>query len=354
MISQIENLTLLTSSKDQEAKLQGLRERLECLRLNREYHLPSTLPRYTHQFIWSPNVVVVPSPSPQPVEEKPTAHTQPSTTDDTKNEITEDSPPDENYFLNRGKFETTSSVVYCMASDGKNIMYTTIEASQRARIAYCYLDTTDAGYRKTDASREWLQSRVVDMAYWMSNDTFVCATELGLRQVDHVEGRFRIRSRVDIRWSNPRIAANTNFLWIHAGQQIHVYDLAFQPVRTMESGFSRSLVRTSFCLTDSYAVFAFNRLLEKDRKVSEVRFYDCNLTKLKTIKLEPAETSPMIRTDGNDRFFIATGQKRFLIVSPNGSKETVNLGKQASCLTVVNRRNVVLTRSRAEVECVRC
>ena len=353
-MTQIKNMTLLTGSENQQAKLQGLRERLECLKLNREYNLPSSMPKYTHQFTWSSNSVAVPIPSAQPAEEKPTAYTQSSIIDDTESEISDDPLPDENYFRNRDKFETTSYVVHCMASDGKNIMYTTIEAPQRARIAYCYLDTTDEGYRKTDASRDWLQSRIVDMAYWISNDTFVCATELGLRQIDHVEGRFRIRARVDTRWSDPRIAVNTDFMWIHAGQRIHVYDLAFQPVRTIDSGFPRSLVRTSFCLTDTYAVFAFNRLVEKDRKVSEVCFYDCDLTKLKTIKLGPAETPPMIRTDGNDRFFIATGQQRFLIVSPDGSKETVNLGKQASCLTVVNSRNVVLTRSRAEAECVKC
>jgi hypothetical protein len=345
----MKNITMRTDSKDQQAQLQRLRERLECLKVDREYNLPSTMPQYTHEFNSSANVSVVTNPSPPSVEQKPSTDD-----DDTESEISDDSLPDENYFLYRDRFETTSYVVHCMASDGRNIMYTTVEDPQRFRIAYCYLDTTDEGYRKADPSREWLQSRIVDMTYWMSNDTFVCATELGLRQVDYIEQRFRIQSSIDTRWSDPRIAVNTDFLWIHAGQQIHVYDLAFQPVRTIASIFPRSLTRTSFCLTDQYAVFAFNRLVEKDRKVSEVCFYDCDLTRLKTIKLGPTETTPIIRTDGNDRFFIATGQQRFLIVSPDGKTETVNLGKQASCLTVVNSRSVVLTRSRADVECVRC
>ena len=352
--AQIESFALsATDRESQQAKLNKLLERSECLKLNREHNLSATMPQYTHQFSWLPDRT--PTPFPRHVENKPESDTQPSTIDETDSETSDDSFPDENYFCNRAKFENTSYVVHCMASDGTNIMYTTQkEGSQCARVAYCYLDTADYRCGKADPSREWLQSPIVDIVYWTSIGTFVCATEIGLRKVDHDEGRFRILSMVDSRWADPRIAVNTDFLWVHTGRHVHVYNEAFQALRTVVFFLPQSLTRTSFCLTDDYAAVAFHRLTVNGRKVAEVCFYNCDLGRLKTLRLGETDTPPMIRSDGNDRFFVATGQQQFLIVSPDGNKQTVTLGKQASCLTVVNSRNVVLTRSRDDVECVRC
>ena len=60
----------------------------------------------------------------------------------------------------------------------------------------------------------------------------------------------------------------------------------------------------------------------------------------------------MIRSDGIDRFFIVTGQQQFHALSTSGEKEIINLGKQASCLAVVNKYSVALTKSRNDIELV--
>jgi hypothetical protein len=62
----------------------------------------------------------------------------------------------------------------------------------------------------------------------------------------------------------------------------------------------------------------------------------------------------MIRTDGTDRFFIADGEQMFYILSSKGVKRTLDLGKKASSLAVVNRGSIMLTKSRSELELVKC
>jgi len=63
---------------------------------------------------------------------------------------------EENYFYNRYKFEQTSYIVNCMASDGLDVMYSTIEDPQQERIAFCYLDQRSSHYRLEDPSRIWI------------------------------------------------------------------------------------------------------------------------------------------------------------------------------------------------------
>ncbi|CAF4353115.1 unnamed protein product, partial [Rotaria sordida] len=114
------------------------------------------------------------------------------------------------------------------------------------------------------------------------------------------------------------------------------------------------LTSTIFCLTDNFVAFALIRRIENNQHLLHIEFYDCDMKKIKRVHLGLSKTSCMIRTDGNNRFYVAMGQQSFYIVSPNGNKQTINLGKQASCLAVVNSRNIVLTKPRSDLELVTC
>jgi hypothetical protein len=352
-------------------KLNELIQRLASLTVTREWDLPSTMPKYIFKFNYSPKASTDSTHQKSTDSEKQDKKEQftteqsnseaeyqsessPSETETADTEDSDLSFPNENYFCNRDKFEPTSYIVHCMASDGIDIMYSTIEDTQHERIAYCYLDNTDSNYRQEDPNRIWNQSHIVDMIWWDTIDRFVCATENGIYTVEYLDGKFRILNVINNRWTDVRVAANTDHIWIHAAGKIMIYNINFQLVRLINFHIPRSLTRTSFCLTDNIVAFALIRRVENERDILHIEFYDCDMKREKRVRLGLSETSCMIRTNGNDRFYVTMGQQRFYIVSPNGKKQTINLGKQASCLAVVNTRNIVLTKSRSELELVRC
>ncbi|CAF4101465.1 unnamed protein product [Rotaria sp. Silwood2] len=352
-------------------KLNELIQRLTSLVETREYDLPSTMPRYTFKFNYSSKLTTnssEPKSNTYQNKNKKASNTteQPNDEDNwqsdsslsddetSKNEYNDFSFPDENYFCNRNKFESTSYIVNCMASDGINIMYSTIEDEQHERIVYYYLDQKDSHYGQDDPQRIWNQSRIVDIIWWKSINKFICATLNGIYTIEYLDNCFRILNVINNRWTRVSVAANTNHIWIHTNGKINVYNINFQLVRLINFNLSRPLTSASFCVTDNFVAFALIRRIENDRDLLHIEFYDCDMKKIKGVRLGLSETSCIIRTDGNNRFYVAMGQQRFYIVTPNGNKQIINLGKQASCLAVVNSRNIVFTKSRSDLELVRC
>jgi hypothetical protein len=343
-------------------KLNELIQRLLPLTATREYDLPSTMPKYEFKFNYSPQSKTdekqdreESKTTEQPkVDEQNRSDSPLSNIETSESENSDCWFPDENYFCNRDKHEPTSYTVNCMASDGINIMYSTIEDPQHERIAYCYLDTNDPNYRQADPDRIWHQSRIVDMIWWDNIDLFVCATGNGIYTVEYLDERFRILNVIKNRLTPVHIAANTDYIWVRVIGKIMIYNTNFQLTRSINFSLPRSLTLVSFCLTDNIVAVALLRRIENDRDLLNIEFYDFNMKRRKRIRFGLGETSCVIRTDGNDRFYVAMGQQKFFIVSPNGNKHTINLGKQASCLTVVNSRSIVLTKSRSDLELVKC
>jgi hypothetical protein len=351
-------------------KLNELLQRLSPLAAIREYELPSTMPQYKYKFNYSPQSTTDDiQRTPKTDEKKDSKESKTTEQPEVENHSRSDSPlsnieasesensdflfPDENYFCNRDRYERTSYCINCMASDGINIMYSTIEDPQHERIAYCYLDVDDNNYRQEDPSRIWNQSRIVDMIWWDNIDKFVCATEAGIYTVEYLDGKFRILNVINNRLARVHIAANTDYIWVYGAEKIMVYNTNFQLARLINFTLPRPFTLASFCLTDVIVAIALIRRVKNDRDILQIEFYDCDMKSGKRVRLGVSETSCVIRTDGNDRFYVAMGQQRFHIVSPNGNKQTINLGKQASCLAVVNSRSIVLTKSRSDLELVR-
>ncbi|CAF1554222.1 unnamed protein product [Rotaria sordida] len=145
-------------------KLNQLNQRLTSLVVIRENNLPSTMPKYTFKFNYSSKSTTntaeqASNTSQNQNQTKSNTTEQPNVEENSQfdsslsdeeisdNENNDFSFPNTNDFCNRDKFEHTSYIVNCMASDGINIMYSTIEDVQHERIAYCYLDETNSHYR---------------------------------------------------------------------------------------------------------------------------------------------------------------------------------------------------------------
>ncbi|CAF0761602.1 unnamed protein product [Adineta ricciae] len=334
--------------------VEELKQRVESLTLVIEYDLPSAMPKCTFKFKCCSKSTI--DDDQQDQQKYDTKERCPPSTEneDTDTDDSDMSFPDENYFSNRDKHEATSFVVNCMATDGINIMYSSIADPHQELIAYCYLQTSDVGYRKADPSRLWKQSRIIDMIWWDAIDKFVCATDKGIYLVEFTNPLFRISHVKQTPLPQVRIAATAHHIRIHTLTQMMIYDTSFQLIRSFNFSFSRSLRMASFCLTDSVVACALIRHIENAKYVLQVELYNHNMVREKRIRIGISEASCTIRTDGSDRFYVAFGQQRFCIVSSSGSVQTVNLGKQANNLAVVNSHNVVLTKVRSDVELVRC
>jgi len=262
--------------------------------------------------------------------------------------------PDENYFWNRDRYEPTSYNVNCMASDGINIMYSTIEDPQHDIIAYCYLDVSDENYMKADPYRPWLISRIVDMIWWNSIGKFVCATANRILTVEYLNKRFKILTVINNRWTDVRVATNTKNIWVHVKGKIMIYNINFVLVRSINFDIPCIITRESFCITDNLVAFLIIRGDRTNSNILQVRFYDTNMAKIRSFDVGSGKAPCMVRTDGKDQFFIAGGKQIFYIMSRKGPKRAMNLEKEASCLAVVNSQYILLTKSRSDLELVRC
>jgi hypothetical protein len=145
-----------------------------------------------------------------------------------------------------------------MASDGKNILYTSYFDDQPDLIAYC-LVRDDKG--AADKYREWNQSRILDMIWWDSIKKFICATKNGIYTVDYTNKRFKIVCVIREKWSCIRVGANSDelFVWMNSAENgfngMEVYPTEFDHIRTIDFGMDRigSFVGSSFsfCVTDN-------------------------------------------------------------------------------------------------------
>lgn len=340
-------------------KLDELIQRISPLAMRRKYDLPSKMPKYKFEFDYSPQSTTDEIPQIAKTTEEPKGEEQNrsdlfvSDTKSCSNKGSDNFFPDENYFCNRDKNEPTSYVINCMASDGINIMYSTIEDPQNDIIAYCYLDVNSNYYRQDDPHRPWLLSRIVDMIWWNSIGKFVCATDNKILTVEYLNKRFKILSVINDRWTDVRVAANTNSLWIHEEGKIMIYNVNFVLIRSMNFEIPCILTRESFCITDKVVAFLVIRGDRSSSNILQLRFYDCNMISMRSFDMGLGIVPCMVRTDGTDRFFIAGGTEEFHFISSKGGKLTFVLEDQASCLAVVNSRNIVFTKLRSELELVR-
>ncbi|CAF1103981.1 unnamed protein product [Adineta steineri] len=348
-------------------KLKKFKQQIDSLTITKEYNLTSTMLKYTFKADYSLKVTTGSTEQILTVSNQHESNTdnQPNTKQPCQSNITtsekkqpmEDKPsfvPDENYFCNRDKHVPTSYTVDYMASDGINIMYSSIVNSQNDLIAYCYLNVDDDNYGQDDPCRPWLVSRIVDMIWWKSIEKFICATKDGIFTVTFADKQFKIVRAIDNRSRNIHVAANTNFIWVATDEKIMLYDITFKLVRSINFKLASNSIRRSFCITHTIVAFiVIRRDQQQNSKILQVRFYDYNMNIVRSFDMGKCKGLCRIRTIGADRFIIVNGKDIFYCMTSKGQKQAIALENEANCLAVVNRRNIVFSNSKWELELVK-
>jgi hypothetical protein len=252
----------------------------------------------------------------------------------------------------------TSYNVDLMASDGKNILYASYYDKEPDLIAYCIVDDDDDDEEKY---RDWKQSRIGDMIWWNSIDKFICATDDAIYSVEYINERFKILAPLRGSWSYVRVATNVAHLFlsieatIDGFDGVEVYSTQFERVRTI--GFASCLgasvmdESSSFCVVDN-RVASICKYMQNNREVLQVSFGDLNMNKLNSILLGACEDDIEIRTDGKDRFFITTGQRRFYIVYSDSTKKQINLNYNGESIAVLHDRRIAVSNGFSNIQLI--
>ncbi len=255
----------------------------------------------------------------------------------------------------------TSYNVDRMASDGKNILYTTYYDKRPDRIAYCLIDDDDDDNYEEDECRDWNRSRIKQIIWWNSIGKFICATDDGIYTVVYANKKFKITDVIREKWSFIRVAANNThlFIWIKSIENdfngIEVYSTQFAEIRTIDinSGGIGSFVDNNgrFCVTDDLIASIYESE-QNNRKIFQVVFCDMNMKKLNSVVLNECNGTTEIRTDGKDRFFITTGERTFYIIVFQGETKTVNLQYNGKWIAVLDDRRVAISNGRSDIQLV--
>ena len=295
-----------------------------------------------------------------PVTQKPPINqTQASNTRKCTNKDSSDSDNDDaNDSDSNDSHIDTSYDVDRMASDGKNILYTSYYDEKPDRIAYCCIEDDDD---EKDEYQHWNKSRIVDMIWWENIRKFVCATEKRVYTIDHTKREFQRKTIIHGKWSFIRVAANTTdlFLWIKSKEDhfhgIEIYSTQFEVRRRIDFDKYRNepflIGSISFCVTDNL-IASIHPRMQNNGKVLEVTFCDMNMNKSNAITLDECSRNVEIRTDGNDRFFITTGRRSLHIVSSKTLIETINLEQNGKRIAVLNDKHIAVTNGHDDLKIV--
>ncbi len=175
-------------------------------------------------------------------------------------------------------------------------------------------------------------------------NTFHSNDEIHLTTLLYIEVRGK--------WSYVRVATNNDGLWLWISSDtddfdgILVYADDFELVRKIDFNDGRhrpfTSGSTSFCLTDKLTASICEGTANGD-KIFQVNFNGCKMMNFKTVYVSPTHNGTMIRTDGENQFFIATGGTRLYMVSPDMNIEYLILKNNSDALAVVNSRCVVVS-----------
>lgn len=240
------------------------------------------------------------------------------------------------------------------ATDGVNIFYTSYIKDSADLITYCGLDDR----RDADRSYIWNQSRILDIVWWGAVSAFVCATNDAIYTITIQNGELKVERKMKKAWSNIRMAINNDRLWLWTKSDtfhgIFVcgndfkFDLAIDLAHTHIRHFVSN--SSSFCLTDKFVASIYKETKKIHKHQLQVHFNDFNLVNFKTVRLGPVHGDIMIRSDGDNHFYILTDGTKIHIVSSNGKRESFNLSNNSNALAVVNSRCVIVSGGRPTIE----
>ena len=236
-----------------------------------------------------------------------------------------------------------------LASDGKHIFYASYgDGDECDLIAYHYLENSS----RPDPCRSWKMSRIRDLLWWKRIEAFICATDTAVYIVRYMNGTFKIYPKVRGRWSYIRVAAKSDELWLWVNSDsddfngIDIYDDKFERIRSIDfdDGCRRPFTSdsTSFCVTDKLTASICLRT-RNQQELFQVNFNGFKMINFRTVCVGDDYGGTMIRTDGNDLFFVTTGGIVVYTVKPNNELYFLTLRQNSDALTFINSYCVVVS-----------
>ena len=173
-----------------------------------------------------------------------------------------------------------------------------------------------------------------------------------------MNGSFKIRCVLRDNYLHIGIAASTNRFFLHYTvddedtNEIEVYTTSFEFVKKIDVRNQKYLsTSSSICVTNHILASICTRM-QDNRQVFQVNFFDLNMNELSRIHLGGCKDSIEIRSDGNELFFISTGQRKLHIVSPNKQTKTINLKHDSHWIAILDNQRVAISRGCAHLELI--
>ena len=245
-----------------------------------------------------------------------------------------------------------------MASDGRNILYTSYNDHEPHVIAYCLIDN---GQNVRDEKQVWNSQRVEDMVWWKKIQKFVCASRNAIYTVDRTNQHLKILCVARGNWAKINVAGGDNHFFVHVmsrnvvNQQINeigVYAMDFSLISLFDAGKQKYFsLSESFCATDHMLVSA-RTISEDGHRVMYVNGFDLNMHQLGWTSLGACGDSIEIRTDGKGCYFVSTGERKLHIVSADWKFKTINLKDEGDCIAVLDNQRIAVSKGRSNIELV--
>ena len=260
----------------------------------------------------------------------------------------------------------TSYTVDRMASDGRNILYTSYNDHEPHVIAYCLIDNRqNAG----DEKQAWNSQRVEDMGWWKKIQKFVCGTQNEIYTVDRMRRNFKIVSVLRGDWSRIRVATNDDHIFLHSAissiptkqaNGIYIYSADFLPIRVISiADHKQLLLAESLCVTNqTLAAIRMNTLTsfragtQNLCQVIILNFFNLDGEQIRGVCLGKCSDSIQVRTDGTGNFFVSTGETRLHIVTADRKYRTFDLKHDGDCIAVLDNQRIAVSKGRANIELV--
>lgn len=247
--------------------------------------------------------------------------------------------------------------VNLLASNGQHVFCTSFDETTFDLIATFSIDDM----ARSHMSRDWKQSRIVDIVWWEENDAYICATKDAVYTVTLTRDKLKILKKITGNWSYVRVATNETEMWLWVNENdsdfdgIDIYDSRFRRLRTIN--FDDQCFRrhtndsTSFCITNNLVASICERGRSKFPALI-INFSGMNMISFKSDKVAKVLGDTMIRTDGNGFFYVTTGGNRLCMVRISGVMTSVQLPYEADSLAVVNSECLVLSNNSNNLQMV--
>ena len=235
-------------------------------------------------------------------------------------------------------------------------MYASYAEDGRDLIAYC---TIQKRHRSDDAFREWRASRIEEMIWWSTIGKFLCASRSHIRTIDHSQRKFHIQSVLYRQWSSVRMMTNSTNFFLHSKtphtNELNVYTTNFELVKTIDLLHHPYWTKSLGCCAHDDGFLSLQAQSRGQSYILQVKFLDCQLSKVSSADLGTLFGPTEIRSDDNGLFFIIDGHRKLHMVSLTARNKlcTMLLAKDCDHIAVLNNRSLAVSKNRTSFQIIK-